>query len=84
VCRVLEIENPRNVSSRLDDDERDAVQIVDAMGRPQLTTVVSEPGLYKLIGRSNKPAARRFDTDATWLVKGERRRKTILRPNALG
>jgi anti-repressor protein len=35
------IENPRNVSTRLDDDEKDAVGITDAIGRLQTATIVS-------------------------------------------
>jgi prophage antirepressor-like protein len=30
-------------------------------GGPQETTIISEPGLYKLIQTSRKPAAKRFD-----------------------
>jgi prophage antirepressor-like protein len=61
VCAVLEIANPRNVTARLDPDEKDAVQIMDAMGRGQETTIISEPGLYKLLQTSRKPQAKRFD-----------------------
>jgi anti-repressor protein len=61
VCRVLELANPRDVASRLDDDEKDAVGIPDTIGREQSTTIISEPGLYKLIATSRKSAAKRFD-----------------------
>ncbi|KEZ35831.1 phage antirepressor [Frankia sp. CeD] len=62
VCRVLEIGNPRQAVSYLDDDEvtRDGVTTNDAMGRPQKMTTVSEPGLYSLILRSRKPQAKAF------------------------
>ncbi len=60
LCRVLEIGNPRDAVSRLDDDERDGVGITDAIGRNQITNVVSESGLYALIFSSRKPAAKRF------------------------
>jgi prophage antirepressor-like protein len=60
VCKVLEIENPRNVAARLDEDEKDTVQTMDGQGGPD-RTIISEPGLYKLIQTSRKPAAKRFD-----------------------
>jgi prophage antirepressor-like protein len=65
VCRAVGIENPRNVAARLDDDEKYAVQIADAIGRPQPTTIVTRPGLTKVLRESRKPEARaaadRFD-----------------------
>ncbi|WP_287497984.1 Bro-N domain-containing protein [Pandoraea sp. CB10b_02] len=60
VCHVLDIANPRNASARLDDDEKDAVQITDAIGRQQETTIINESGLYSLILNSRKPEARAF------------------------
>ncbi|MBB4268015.1 BRO-N domain-containing protein [Roseospira visakhapatnamensis] len=60
VCAVLEIGNPRDAASRLDEDEKDGVGIADAIGREQQTTIVNESGLYVLIMTSRKPAARRF------------------------
>lgn len=61
VCAVLDLANPRDVASRLDPDEKDAVGITDAIGRLQSTIIVSEPGLYAVLGRSSKPKAKRFD-----------------------
>lgn len=60
VCTVLEIANPRNATARLDDDERDAVHIPDAMGRPQEVTIINESGLYSLVMSSRKTEAKRF------------------------
>lgn len=60
VCRVLEISNPRDALSRLDDDERGAVGITDAIGREQMTNVINESGFYKLVLTSRKSAAKRF------------------------
>ena len=60
VCEVLGIANSRDATAKLDEDERDDVGITDAIGRKQKTTVVSEPGLYKLIFTSNKPEAKSF------------------------
>ncbi|UOK70209.1 Bro-N domain-containing protein [Ancylobacter polymorphus] len=60
VCKKLDIANPSDAASRLDDDEKDAVGITDAIGRAQKMTVISESGLYSLILRSTKPEAKRF------------------------
>lgn len=60
VCEVLEIKNPRSSLALLEEDERDGVHTVDAMGRSQQTTIISESGLYGLIFRSRKPVAVRF------------------------
>lgn len=60
VCRKLEIVNPRDAASRLDDDEKDAVGIADAIGREQKSTIINESGLYSLILSSRKEAAKKF------------------------
>lgn len=60
VCAVLEIDNPWNVATRLDDDEK-GLHSMDTLGGPQELTIVSEPGLYKLLMTSRKPVAKRFD-----------------------
>lgn len=60
VCAALEIKNPRDAVSRLDDDERDGVGIADAMGRQQQMTIISESGVYALIFTSRKAVAVKF------------------------
>ena len=60
VCRVLEITNVGNVSARLDDDEKDDIRLTDAIGREQQTIIVNESGLWNVVLRSDKPAAKRF------------------------
>lgn len=60
VCAILGIRNPRDAMSRLDDDEK-GVGKTDTLGGAQEVTTISEPGLYRLIGRSNKPTAKRFN-----------------------
>lgn len=60
VCKRLDISNPRDAASRLDDDEKDGVGITDAIGRTQRMTIINESGLYSIILRSNKPEAKRF------------------------
>ena len=58
-CRVLGIENHRNVVARLDDDEK-GVHTMDTLGGSQQMTIISESGLYALIFTSRKDEARRF------------------------
>lgn len=60
VCGVLGVLNSRDAIARLDDDEKDDVGIADAIGRMQKTSIISEPGLYKLIMLSRKPEAKPF------------------------
>ena len=54
---MLEIANPRNVSARLDEDEK-GVHQADTPGGKQDMTIVNEPGLYNVILRSDKPEAK--------------------------
>ena len=60
VCAALELRNHSQVVSRLDDDEK-GVHKMDTLGGKQEATIISEPGLYRLTGRSNKPAAKTFN-----------------------
>ena len=57
VCRVLEIGNTTNAVKRLDEDE---VTLYQIKGSHRETNLISESGLYALVIRSDKPAARRF------------------------
>jgi anti-repressor protein len=59
VAAALAIANPRNISARLDDDQK-AVYSVDTLGGAQATTIINESGLYDVILRSDKPEAKRF------------------------
>ena len=59
VCDALEIENNRNATARLDDDEK-GVSIVRPPSGDQQMTIVSESGLYNLIFQSRKPEAKAF------------------------
>lgn len=59
VCGVLGIANDRNISARLDTDEK-GVHLVDTLGGSQEMTVISESGLYNVILRSDKPEAKPF------------------------
>lgn len=59
VCDILEISNSRNVSDRLDDDEK-GVRQMDTPGGMQEMTIINESGLFSSILRSDKPDAKRF------------------------
>ena len=59
VCEVLEISNSRDVSTRLEHDEKDVV-LIDTLGGPQEMSVVNEYGLYSLVLGSRKPEAKAF------------------------
>jgi len=64
VCKALEIVNPRKAVDRLDDDEVTTVTFSDGgkTGKiiPHKINIISESGLYALIIRSSKPAAKDF------------------------
>lgn len=59
VCDVLEIGNPSQALSRLDEDEKGLISI-DTPGGKQEMLCVSEPGLYDLILGSKKTEAKPF------------------------
>ena len=59
VCDVLEIGNSRDVTARLDEDEK-GVDTIDTPGGMQPLTVISESGLYNTILLSRKPEAKTF------------------------
>lgn len=60
VCRILEIQNPRTVVSRLNRDGVCQTDAVDTLGRRQRMTFIDQGNLFMLIMRSDKPQARRF------------------------
>ncbi len=59
VCDALSIDNNRNATARLDDDERD-VHTMDTPSGTQQMTIINESGLYSLILGSRKPEAKKF------------------------
>lgn len=60
VCRILEIQNPRTVVSRLNRDGVCQTDAVDTLGRRQRMTFIDQGNLFMLIMRSDKLQARRF------------------------
>lgn len=59
VCDALEIENNRNATARLDEDEKGGSIVRTPSGEQQMT-IVRESGLYNLIFQSRKPEAKAF------------------------
>ena len=57
---ILGLSDTRKSVNLLDEDERNTIPVIDSMGRPQDTFIISEPGLYKLILKSRKPQAKEF------------------------
>lgn len=60
ICDVLGLTDARKSVELLDEDERNIIPVMDALGRSQGTNIISEAGLYSLILRSRKPEAKRF------------------------
>ena len=65
VCNALDVVNVGNALARLDEDEKDNIRLPDAIGRVREIAVVTEPGLYSLIMRSDKPKAKAFKR---WII----------------
>jgi prophage antirepressor-like protein len=59
VCDVLGIVYHRDAASRLRETQRGSV-VVDTLGGPQDTTIISESGLYSVVLRSRSPKAESF------------------------
>lgn len=73
LCEILGIKNSRDTLALLDDDEK-GVDIADTLGGPQKVGCVNESGLYHLIFKSRKPAAKRFRKWVTTQVLPEIRK----------
>lgn len=59
VCRVLGLTNPREAISSLKEYEKSTVRISDGQGGPK-RNIITEPGLYRLLLRSTKKRAAKF------------------------
>jgi prophage antirepressor-like protein len=67
VCEILELGNPSQALSRLEEDEKGLISN-DTPGGQQKLAVVNEPGLYTLILGSRKPEAKEFKRWITHIV----------------
>lgn len=59
VCSALDISNPRQAITRLDDDERGVISNDTPSGSQELN-IISESGLYSLVMSSRKAEAKQF------------------------
>ena len=60
VCKALDIGNVSMAISRLDDDERNTVNLIEGIPGNPNKIIVNEPGLYALVLSSRKPEAKAF------------------------
>lgn len=61
LCKVLGLTRSASaVAERLGDGVRQAYPISDSLGRTQQASIVSEPGMYEVVIRSDKPEAVAF------------------------
>ncbi|SRR5712691_1190530 len=66
VCDAIEIDNNRQAATQLREKDVTKSDVTDSLGRPQLTLLVSEPGLYRFLARSNMAKAEPFQD---WLFE---------------
>nr|UVX89513.1 MAG: antirepressor protein KilAC domain [Bacteriophage sp.] len=81
VCDILGLENSRKATADLDSDEKNTVTISDGIPGNPNRTIISEPGLYKLIMRSRKPEANEFQRWVTHEVLPSIRKHGIYATN---
>ena len=60
VAQILEIKNTKSSRFNLKEDGVHKMYLTDKLGRNQEATFISEPNLYRVIFRSNKPEAVKF------------------------
>lgn len=60
ICRVLDLRSDNVVKTLRLGDAPYKIGVIDSMGRPQQAVFITEPNLYKVIMRSNKPQAEPF------------------------
>jgi prophage antirepressor-like protein len=59
ICEILEIKDNRSALRVIPEKWKDE-QILPSLGGKQITSIINEAGLYKLIMRSNKPVSQKF------------------------
>lgn len=60
LCQALGLSNVGNVAARLDEDMKSSVRLTDGTPGNPNKVVVSEPGMYEVVIRSDKPEAVAF------------------------
>jgi len=66
---VLEMGNIRTSIADFDETEKDDVHTMDSIGRQQKVSFLTEKGLYKVLFRSRKPIAEKFQNWVCEIVK---------------
>ena len=59
LCKILEIKNPSDTLAKFEEEEKGIATIYTPGGEQSLLTL-TEPGLYRLIFKSRKTIAKRF------------------------
>lgn len=60
VCKILELDNPSQLKTRLKKDGLTINEVIDRIGRKQLATFINESNLYKAVFQSRKQEAEQF------------------------
>lgn len=60
ICKILDINNARQLKARLNQDGVITNDVIDTLGRTQQATFINESNLYKVIFQSRKPEAEKF------------------------
>jgi prophage antirepressor-like protein len=68
IGKLLDIKNIRNQTSKFNDSQKVVCQ-TDTLGGTQQVTFLTEKGLYRVIGRSNKPIAEKFQNWVCDVIK---------------
>ena len=69
IGEILEISNIRMSIQHFNDTEKDAVSTTDSTGRNQNITFLTEKGLYKVLFKSRKPIAEKFQNWVCEVIK---------------
>ncbi len=68
VAEVINVNNHRDLLTRIDDDEK-VVGLTDTLGGSQQTTFLTEDGLYEVLMQSRKPIAKEFKKGVKTILK---------------
>ena len=74
ICKILGIQNNRDVVNLIPEKWKNE-QLLPTKGGNQHTTIINEAGLYKIIMRSNKPVAEKFQEFVCESILPELRKK---------
>lgn len=72
VAEMINVNNHRDLLTRIDDDEK-VVGLTDTLGGSQQTTFLTEDGLYEVLMQSRKPIAKEFKKGVKEILKSIRK-----------